>query len=147
MKVELVLHRVFEKGYLKFEIPLEESLKAKLISIVTKCNQSYGDYIKVTLSEPRRSRSMSQNAKFHAMVTELADYTGDEIEYLKYELKVSAMRRGYPCKTDSNGDPLISKRDGRPIPKSTTEVTTEEMGYLIEETAQIAAEMGVYLSE
>lgn len=147
MKVELILHRVFEYGYLKFELPYDQYQMNKLFDVAKECHERHGDNIKVTLAVPCRSRTLSQNGKVHAMIQELAEFTGDELDYLKYELKVSAIRRGYPVKTDSNGDPLISKRDGRPIPKSTTEVTTEEMSYLIEEIRQQAAEMGVFLSE
>lgn len=147
MEVKLILHRVFEAGYLKFELPYDPAQMNKLKNIAQECHDRHGDYIMVTLKTPCRSRTLSQNGKIHAMIQEFAEYTGDELDYLKYELKVSAIRRGYPVKTDKNGDPLFSKRDGRPIPKSTTEITSEEATYLIEEIRQQAAEMGVFLSE
>lgn len=147
MKVVLILHRVFEKGYLKFELPYDQAQKEKLTQLVTDCKDKHGDFIKLTMESPCRTRTLSQNAKIHAMIQELAEYTGDELDHLKYELKVAAIRRGYPVKTDSNGEPIISKKDDRPIPKSTAECTSEEVEALIEEIRQQAAEMGVYLNE
>ena len=42
---------------------------------------------------------------------------------------------------------MFSITDGRPIPKSTAEATSQELSYLLEEIRQQAAEMGVYLNE
>jgi hypothetical protein len=147
LKCELILKRVFEKGYIKFELPYEDYLRNKLTYVLGECKEKHGDFVKITLEAPCRKRTLTQNAKLHAMISELADFTGDEFEHLKYELKVLAIRRGYPVKTNNRGDPMFSEIDGRPIPKSTAEVTSQELSYLIEEIRQQAAEMGVYLNE
>lgn len=147
MKCELILQRVFEKGYLKFELPYDESQRSKLTYVLRECKEKHGDFVKVTFETPCRKRTLTQNAKLHAMISELADYTGDEFEHLKYELKVLAIRRGYPVKQNNKGEPMFSRTDGRPIPKSTAEATSQELSYLLEEIRQQAAEMGVYLNE
>lgn len=147
MKAELILQRVFEKGYVKFELPYDEYQRAKLTNVLRECQEKHGDFVKVTLESPCRKRTLTQNAKLHAMITEIAEYTGDEFEHLKYELKVLAIRRGYPVKLNNRGEPMFSKTDGRPIPKSSAEVTSLELSYLLEEIRQQAAEMGIYLNE
>ena len=48
MKCELILQRVFEKGYLKFELPYDESQRSKLTYVLRECKEKHGDFVKVT---------------------------------------------------------------------------------------------------
>ena len=60
-----------------------------------------------------------------------------ELEDVKDALKEKAIKRGYPYK--------INKLTGRLRPASTTKVNTVEMGYLIDETIQLCAELGIVI--
>lgn len=67
------------------------------------------------------------------------------MEVIKMYCKQRAIKRGYPVKRDNNGDVIISRLTGEPIPESSANCNTVEAGYLIDELIQLSAELGITL--
>ena len=112
--------------------------KAIVKGIAELCLKKHDGFIKVEMSPPYRSRTTgknSQHSKFYALVQEICNETGNDIEDVKDYLKDKAVRRGYPVK--------VNPLNKRTKPVSTTKVNTVEMSYLIEEALQLAAELGI----
>ena len=85
----------------------------------------------------RPNRSLPQNARFHAMVNELAS----EIGYTPSELKDWLKIEYGPHKEFNFGDHISF------IPKSTTEYTRTEMSDLMIHVEQIGAMLGFRFSD
>ncbi len=86
----------------------------------------------VTIKRFHRPRSFDQNKKFHAMVRDLAEYTG----YGEAELKDILKRQFLPMKVLTIGSHKYE------APKSTAELTVNEMADLIERVYQVGHEVG-----
>jgi hypothetical protein len=86
----------------------------------------------VTIKRFHRPRTFDQNAKFHGMIRDLAEYTG----YAEAELKDIVKRQYLPMKALKIGKHKYE------VPKSTTELTVAEMADLIERLYQIGHEVG-----
>ena len=113
-------------------------VRAMLKGLVELCEKKYGSYIKLEMSPPYPARSTgksSQNNLIWKLITAIVEYTGNDVEDVEEWVKLKAVRRGYPTKTN----PLT----GQIKPLSMTEIDTVEAGYLIEELYQLCAEMGI----
>lgn len=98
----------------------------------------------------RRKRTTgpgSQNSALWGYATQIAEYTGDTSDGVMFAAKRRAMRRGYPARTDADGNMVLSLHDGGPQPESTTNINTGQAAALIDELLQIAAELGVVLRQ
>lgn len=86
----------------------------------------------ITIKRFHRPRSYDQNKKFHAMIRDLAEYTG----YGEAELKDILKRQFLPMKVLQIGEHKYE------APKSTAELTVNEMADLIERVYQVGHEIG-----
>jgi hypothetical protein len=68
-------------------------------------------------------------------VTAICNETGNDMEDVKDALKERAIKRGYPY--------AVNPINNRIKPYSTTKIDTVQMSYLIEETIQLCAELGI----
>ena len=82
-------------------------------------------------------KTENQNALFHAKLGELAAESGANKEWLKREIKMYAVNRGYP----------YDKIDGQIVPYSTTRINVEQMELLIDCLYDFAFEHGIYLNK
>ena len=79
----------------------------------------------------------SQNHRINSHIQQISMETGQDFGTTKMMAKINAIDRGYP---------FISYRN-RIIPKSETEINTQEASLLIEAINQMAAELGIILKE
>lgn len=129
-----------ENGLL-FHFP-SKSVKQKMIEVYELAKEKSNGFCTVDFGRVYRSRTTgkgSQNNKFYAIVTEICQETGNDIEDVKDALKERAIKRGYPYR--------VNKMTGRIRPASTTEINTVEMSYLIDEAIQLCAELGIVIQE
>lgn len=104
--------------------------------------QKYGGYIKCEITTPYKSRTTgkgSQNSKIWAMIQEIAQATGNDIEDVEDYIKDKATARGYPYK--------VNKISGAMKPESMTKINTVDASLLIDELYKLAAELGITLEE
>lgn len=144
--ITLVLKNI--TGRLAFEVPRNENEKIAIKHLLNKCEDKYNGYVSVTLAVPYKKRTSgrkSQNSAIHGFAQCIANETGEEMERIKDYCKKRAIRRGYPVKKDENGDVIISRLDGEPIPESSGKVNTVEASYLIDELIQLASELEIVL--
>ena len=142
---DIVLKRVFQKGYICFELPTDSALIANLRDVLKLCKDRHNNFVRVIFKPPYKKRTLKQNSLVHAYFQQIANYIGDDVESVKAYCKQKAVARGYPVKTDSAGNPIISKLTGNMIPISSADCNTEELSYLIEEALQLGAELGIIL--
>lgn len=142
---DIVLKRVFQKGYICFELPTDSALIANLRDVLKLCKDKHNDFVRVILKPPYKKRTIKQNSLVHVYFQQIANYTGEDLESVKAYCKQKAVARGYPVKTDSAGNPIISKLTGNMIPISSANCNTQELSYLIEEALQLGAELGIVL--
>ena len=142
---DVVLKRVFHKGYICFELPTDSALLANLRDVLKLCKDKHNDFVRVILKPPYKKRTIKQNSLVHVYLQQIANYTGEDLESVKVYCKQKAVARGYPVKTDSAGNPIISKLTGNMIPISSADCNTKELSYLIEEALQLGAELGIIL--
>lgn len=112
-----------------------KEVRAEILHLYESSKDKYNGYMKVELSKPYKSRSNEQNKMFWAMVQQIASETGNDLEDIEQALKERACKRGFPYR--------INKISGRIRPYSMTECDTVQMGYLIDETIQLCAELGI----
>lgn len=106
------------------------------------CVEKKSSFIKCVFSVPYKSRTTgknSQNNKIWAIITEIAQETGNDIEDVAEYAKERAIVRGYPYK--------VNKMNGKPMPLSMTKINTVEASVLIETLHQLAAELGIVLHD
>lgn len=129
----------------KNEITLEAENKWTidfLTPLFQFCAEKKECNVKCVFSVPYKSRTTgkaSQNNKIWAMITDIAQETGNDIEDVENYAKERAMARGYPYK--------INRMNGRPMPLSMTEIDTVQASILIETLQQLAAELGIVLHD
>ena len=146
--ITLVLKKI--KGRLAFIPPEAQNEKMALKQLLDLCERKHNSYVSLSFSVPYRKRTSgrhSQNSAIHGYAQCIAEYTGEEMERIKLYCKKRAIRRGYPVKKDEQGNIIISKLDGEPIPESSGKVNTVEAGYLIEELQQLASELSIILPQ
>lgn len=113
-------------------------VRTAIKSLVELCEKKHDNYIKLEMSPPYPARSTgksSQNNLIWKLITAIVECTGNDVEDVEEWVKLKAVRRGYPTKTN----PLT----GQIKPLSMTEINTVEAGYLIDELYQLCAEMGI----
>lgn len=148
LKVTAVLKRRHLPDHLCFEVKLND--QAQFLTLLQFCKERHNNYIKVTLqppSKPRTTGPKSQNNRIHGFAQQIANYTGDDIESIKLICKERALSRGYPVKKDEKDNVIISLVTRKPIPESSSDISTIEAGYLIDELERLAAELEIILEE
>lgn len=141
MKTAMVLKRVFEKGYIKFELPTDEAARYAIAQVLTKCRDKNNDYVMVELSAPRKPRttgSHSQNHHLNGHIMQMCQETGNGYEAVKNAVKQIAVEQmGYP----------YEEVHGVITPRAESDSSTEECAMLIEATHLLAADLGLILKE
>ena len=89
-------------------------------------------------SRPRTTGKHSQCNRVNGFVQQICKQKGLDFDVLKYYLKKKAIGRGYPFKTDPEGEAA---------PDSESTINTVQAGYLIETIEQFAAENSIHLVE
>jgi hypothetical protein len=140
-KVELVLHRTTA---LNFEPPTDPVAFAALKDLVNLSRAKHGDYYRISLQIPYKKRTTgykSQNHKLNGGIMALCEWSGQDFAEIKMLIKERALKRGYPPQTDEDGEIIVNRRTGIPLPKSESDCSTVECALLIDELEQLAAEM------
>lgn len=96
------------------------------------------EQLAVTIEKPYPTRSSEQNKFFWGIVQEISKASGADFDDIENEIKERALTRGYPY--------TLNTVNGRPKAESMTKVNTVQMGYLIDEAVQFAAENGIIIS-
>ena len=102
--------------------------------------------IRITISPVYETRTLAQNAYFHAKVNEISAFTGQDRDEIKRAIKDYALGFGYPAAVDETGE-LKTDEDGRLIPLSSSKATIEQMETLIEALYSWCSERGIYITE
>ena len=114
------------------------SVRDEMTRLCRAVGEKFGGYIVAELKKPYNSRTNQQNKMFWAIVQMIAEDTGADLDDVETEVKKRAIRRGYPYE--------VNRLTNEPKPVSMSTVNTVEMGYLIDEAEQLAAEQGVIIS-
>ncbi len=117
-------------------------VRTMLKDVVSLCDGKYSGYARIEISPPYRPRTTgkgSQNSKVWAMIQQVAEATGNDLQDVEDAVKERALKRGYPYKMN----PLT----GKPKPASMRTINTAEASMLIDELYQLAAELGISLEE
>lgn len=140
-ELKIVLKRINEKGYLKFEIPQEIELQEALRNVLKLCRDKYNDYVQMTLKppfSPRTTGPKSQNHHLNGHIMQICNATQNSYEAIKYCVKMLAVEEmGYPYE-------II---DGHIWPKGESDCDTAECAKLIEAAHVWAAHHGIILRE
>lgn len=141
MKTAMVLKRVFEKGYIKFELPADEAARGAIAQVLTKCRDQNNDYVMVELSEPRKHRTTgahSQNHHLNGHIMQICNATKNSYNAVKNEIKrIATEEMGYP----------YEEINGHIHPIGESESSTDECAKLIEAAHLLAADLGLILKE
>ena len=132
--MKIIAYTELTENGLLIHYPTKE-IKAEILHLYETSKDKYNGYMKVELSKPYKSRSNEQNRMFWGIVQQIASETGNDLEDIEQAVKERACKRGFPYR--------INKMTGRIKPYSMTEVDTVQMGYLIDETIQLCAELGI----
>lgn len=89
-------------------------------------------------SRPRTTGKFSQNHRINGFIQQICKQKGLDFNVMKYYFKKKAISRGYPAKTDPEGEF---------IPDSEATINTVQASYLIETIEQFSAENGIHLIE
>ncbi len=96
-------------------------------------------YVKLgKVRKPRTTGEKSQGNHFNGHVQQLANSAGDYFDDMKRTIKIKAISKGYPYKTNSFG---------KAVPLSESEASTVECGYLIDTAHEVASFLGCKLRE
>lgn len=90
--------------------------------------------VRVTIERFRPLRNLDQNAKWHAMVSEIAEQTGNDVKSTKADIKQLF------C-------PQVEGLRGVMRPQSTSKLSTVQFADLIEQTFALGVEYGVVFSQ
>ncbi len=101
-----------------------------------KVNQLYVKIGKVR--KPRTTGKKSQSHHFNGHVQQMANYAGDYFDDMKRSIKIKAIAKGYPYKTNAFG---------KAVPISESEASTVECAYLIDTCHEVASFLGCTLKE
>lgn len=94
--------------------------------------------VQVTIERHYATRSLSQNARYWALLTALAEHTGYEVDELHEHFKREFLGRPLVL-ADARG---VVLSDGK-VGQSTTRMTTKEFAAYMDRIGQVAAEMGI----
>lgn len=111
---------------------------------VKKAMKNHEDYYMVRIMTPRRARTDGQRKCLNGWIQFFCVETGNEFETVKMYVKKKAISRGYPVKTDDEGN-WLKDIYGDYIPISESQATVEQSIMLIEEMKQLAAEYNIIL--
>ena len=135
MKLDIII-KATEKG-----IRIPDEYKTTFDQIIEYCKEKRGGYLRLIVSPPFKHRSTgekSQNHHINGHCQQIANETGEDFDNIKMHAKRTAIKRGYPTRTDIFGEVF---------PLSETEIDVEQAGYLIESLHEIAAFLGIELQE
>ena len=135
--MKIVCHTVLTDKGLLLEFP-SSAVKSQMQKLQAGAEEKSNGYMTADIARVYKSRTTgegSQNNKFYALVTAICNETGNDMEDVKDALKERAIKRGYPYK--------VNPINNRIKPYSTTKIDTVQMSYLIEETIQLCAELGI----
>ena len=90
--------------------------------------------LRITIEKLVPLRNLDQNAKFHAMVGEIAEKTGDDVKSVKSDIKALFL-------------PQVAGLRGVMRPKDTSSLSTVEFADLIEQTTMLGVDLGVVFSQ
>ena len=128
-------------GYIRFKLtPTQETIIRAFI-LDREYNKKKPAYYKLTIEPPFKPRTTgwkSQNHRINGFIQQIAMATGNSFSAVKERMKELAIDRGYPIEI---------LPDGSIKPKSESEISTIEAGYLIDTIEQFAAEWGIELVE
>lgn len=153
--VTMTLERIKtgDPGVISFRAPFDYMIRDELRELIYyqehKKRRSSPTYT-ITMRTPYKPRSTgkySQCSHFNGHVQQICDETGNDFEDVKMYLKRKALRRGYPFKTDEDGNIMYSIIDGEPLPQNERDASVEDSILLIEEAHQLAAGLGIRLKE
>ena len=126
--------RTGDRGVLSIEVPkMYQEQYAAILHMAP-------DYLDVEICPPKRARTTgkgSQNNHAWGHIAQIANHTGHDVSEIEAVAKMQAIKRGYP----------YTEYMGLIIPKSQTDITTTECGFLIDELHAIAAELDIQLVE
>lgn len=120
----------------------EYSVRCLINNIVSFCNEKKSGFIQCEFSPPYKKRTTgkdSQNSHIWGHIQQIANETGNDLIDIEDEIKIRAVKRGYPYH--------INKLNGKLMPNSMTKINTVEAGYLIDELHQLASELEIVLVE
>ena len=117
------------------------SLSESGVSLLKDIIKKHGNNLRITVQKIGKPRTIPQNSMLHGMSQQLAFYTGHTVDEIKEIAKLRAFRRGYPAKHNIDGGMMICPWTGDPIPESSANVNTDQLGYLIDELQMMAAEI------
>lgn len=139
--VTFTLKRVFNKGFLQFELPATTEARKALAALLISCRDKNNDYVTVNLTQPRKPRSTgpgSQNHHLNGHILQICQATGNDSNTVKNEVKRLAVEFfGYPH----------VEFHGQMVPLRERESSTEECAKLIEASHLLAADLGIILRE
>ena len=127
------------KLYLAYELP--EFARDFYWHMVDQHEGKGIHFERLKISKPFRPRSTgkhSQNHRINGFIQQICMLTGMDFDVMKYYFKKKAIRRGYPFKTDP---------DGEAVPDSEADISVEQAMALNDEIEQFAAEHDIYLKE
>jgi hypothetical protein len=96
-----------------------------------------GKPVEIIVRKKRNKRTLDQNSALHVLLTQWAYEEGHEVDDLKRDLL------GTVFGWSEKASPLTAQR--LPLKPHTSDLSVEEMSFLIERTLQLAAECGVHL--
>jgi len=131
MRHELLLH----KGDTSHE----------LLRIVKEYIDSYPNGVVVTVSPYCMTRTKKQNGYYQQLVRRISAQTGIQTDLLKRMAKEKAIGYGYPVERDEDGEPIM--RYGSLVPKSTKDVSINQLKILIRVLREIALEHDVIIED
>lgn len=102
--------------------------------------------IRVTITPVLKTRTLEQNAIFHAKINELSQATGIDRDSLKAEIKRFAMSMGYPPEMKEDGEVVVDE-GGDLVPLPSSKATVEQMETLIEAVYMWATQNGIDMEE
>jgi len=126
--------RTGDRGVLSIEVP--KGSQEQYAAILHKSPE----YLDIEIGTPTKHRTTgkgSQNNHAWGHIAQLANETGHDVTEIEAIAKTRAIKRGYP----------YTEYMGQVIPKSQTDITTTECGFLIDELHAIAAELDIQLVE
>jgi phosphatidate phosphatase APP1 len=132
-----------DRNILAFDISKHKEI---VWSFVKQVSKKHNDYYLVRIMTPQKSRTDNQRKCLNGWIQFFCTETGNDFYQVKMYVKKKAISRGYPMKTDDEGN-WIKDLYGDYLPQSEAEATVEQSNLLIEEMQQLAAEYSIKLPE
>lgn len=132
-----------------YSLKLPEDYQKAMHELMKHCFEKKGGFCSFSLMPPRRARSTGANSQshhFNGHVQQIATCTGQPFEDVKKFLKANAITRGYPILRSEDEIPILDLW-GNAQGISEADCTVEECCHLIEESHQLADELGLKLIE